>query len=73
MDSVGRDRQGRKGKEKTLTDCENCKYALWDYETDDSAFDDHKAYEWYVSGCRKGIDLKDNCEHFMEKEKRKNE
>ena len=64
------DRQGRKGKEKAVSECENCRYALWDYENDDSLFDNPKAYEWYVSGCMKGIDLKEDCEYFTEKSKR---
>ena len=53
-----------------MSECENCRYALWDYETDDSLFDNPKAYEWYVSGCMKGIELKEDCEYFTEKSKR---
>lgn len=46
-----------------MTECENCKYALWDYE--EYYGTTHR--EWFVSGCRKGIELREDCEYYTEK------
>ena len=46
-----------------MSECENCRYALWDYE--EYYGTTHK--DWFVSGCRKGIELREDCEYYTEK------
>ncbi len=39
------------------TDCTNCKYALWDYET----YYGTTRREWFVTGCEMRLDEPDDC------------
>ncbi len=47
-----------------MNNCENCKYATWDYET----FYGTTKRQYFVTGCKKGMDDPEGegCEGFDE-------
>ena len=45
-----------------MTDCCMCKYAVLDYEE----YYGTTEKEWFVTGCKKGLDKSENCPEYKE-------